>query len=108
MIHGYIHLLAISQPFQDTGENMNEFGDDYFHSELSRSICDLQHAHTALMRAQCAATLTDKESREAWMLVLANTRSALSMACTICVRETETQINRFHNDDHVRRFTGAS
>jgi hypothetical protein len=87
---------------------MNEFGDDYFHSELSRSICDLQQAHTALMRAQCAATLTDRESREAWMLVLANTRSALSMACTICVRETETQINRFQRDDNFGRLTDAS
>jgi len=81
---------------------------DKVRPELSRSICDLQHAHTALMRAQCAASLTDKESREAWMLVLANTRSALSMACAICVRETEKQINRFHNDDHFRHFTDAS
>jgi hypothetical protein len=102
-----INLLASCQSFQDTGEHMNEFGDDYLHSELSRSICDLHHAHAALMRAQCAATLTDKESRRAWMLVLANTRSALSMASTICVREIETQLNRLERDD-FRHFTDAT
>jgi len=74
---------------------MNDFGADYLQSELSRSISDLQHAHAALSRAQYAATFMDEDAKRSWMLVLANTRSALLLACTISVRETEIQVSGF-------------
>lgn len=73
---------------------MHEFGEDYLQSELSRSISDLQQAYAGLSRAQYAATLTDEDARKSWVLALANARSALLLACTISVRETESQLSR--------------
>jgi hypothetical protein len=68
---------------------MDDFGHDYFQTEMTRAIGDLQHAHTALMRAQQAATVDSDEAKRAWGLALANARSALLIACTISVSNSE-------------------
>ncbi len=73
---------------------MDDFGHDYFQTEMTRAIGDLQHAHVALMRAQRATTVDSEEAKLAWALALTNARSALLIACTISVRNSEARGGR--------------
>jgi hypothetical protein len=73
---------------------MDDFGHDYFQTEMTRAIGDLQHAHVALMRAQQASTVNSEEGKLAWALALTNARSALLIACTISVKNSEAHGGR--------------
>jgi hypothetical protein len=76
---------------------MDDFGHDYFQTEMTRAIGDLQHAHVALMRAQHATAVDSEEAKRGWALALANTRSALLIACTISVKNSEAYGGRLES-----------
>lgn len=66
---------------------MDDFGHEYFQSEMTHAVADLQRAQLALHRARQATVVTDGQADRGWTLAVANVRSALLLVCTLSVSE---------------------